>query len=416
MSENEFKPEFILNKQKFVFHSYRTEQKYKGVNSVLKFAEMQKEMFLRIPDIGNRQPIVKIVQYYSELILICESIIQNCMGKEIDNTNISIVNSKLEELNGKISNGRYGDFPVLFYDMLEVSYIKEIAITFNNVEQKSQAVSSYIGSLIGVNLAPPNSYFVYYGYTMAMLCKQIVNKNTELENSFLLNIEESVIKLSEQTSAFRSECDSYLGDLTRGGEEYKASHISWGDQYKEMMQKFYDEKTDEMKRLEALYQEKLKLEAPVKYWEARAKKYEQIGNNWLYAFLGSTAISMIILLLVFYHYPENLIGALFNGDSGAIKGVLLFATMISFLAYVTRLFNRLSLSAFHLKRDAEEREQLTYVYLALNKDKDVQTEDRLLILQSLFSRADTGLLHGDSAPTMPSVASILTNSLSRFGK
>jgi len=58
-------------------------------------------------------------------------------------------------------------------------------------------------------------------------------------------------------------------------------------------------------------------------------------------------------------------------------------------------------SSFHLARDCEERHTLTYFYLSLLKDSKVADSDRQLIMQSLFSRADTGLLKEDSSPTMP---------------
>ena len=70
------------------------------------------------------------------------------------------------------------------------------------------------------------------------------------------------------------------------------------------------------------------------------------------------------------------------------------------------------LSSFHLARDAEERHTLTFFYLALLKDTEVKDKDRELILQSLFSRADTGLLKEDSSPTMPNdiLSKIITKS------
>ena len=58
-------------------------------------------------------------------------------------------------------------------------------------------------------------------------------------------------------------------------------------------------------------------------------------------------------------------------------------------------------SSYHLARDAEERHTLTFFYLALIKDTEVNEEDRKMILQSLFSRTDTGLLKEDSSPTLP---------------
>ena len=60
------------------------------------------------------------------------------------------------------------------------------------------------------------------------------------------------------------------------------------------------------------------------------------------------------------------------------------------------------LSTYHLGRDAEERYSLTYFYLALSKDVTVEKEERLLVMQSLFSRSDSGLLNTDSGPTLPS--------------
>ena len=80
---------------------------------------------------------------------------------------------------------------------------------------------------------------------------------------------------------------------------------------------------------------------------------------------------------------------------------IVYLMFISFLAYGIRITHRVSFSAFHLARDAEEREQLTHVYLSLIKDNAISETERSLIMQSLFSRADTGLLKDDSSPTMP---------------
>jgi hypothetical protein len=50
------------------------------------------------------------------------------------------------------------------------------------------------------------------------------------------------------------------------------------------------------------------------------------------------------------------------------------------------------------------------VYLALIKEGAIEPKDREIILSALFSRSDTGLLKGDSAPTLPMpLGSILEN-------
>jgi hypothetical protein len=53
-------------------------------------------------------------------------------------------------------------------------------------------------------------------------------------------------------------------------------------------------------------------------------------------------------------------------------------------------------------RDAQEREQLTYLYLSLTDEAAIDKESRHIVLQALFSRSETGLLAQEHGPTMPS--------------
>jgi hypothetical protein len=67
------------------------------------------------------------------------------------------------------------------------------------------------------------------------------------------------------------------------------------------------------------------------------------------------------------------------------------------------------MSSLHLSRDAKEREQLTYFYLALIQENAVTDAERELVLRSLFSRSNTGLVKGDDAPEIPpGVADIIS--------
>lgn len=81
--------------------------------------------------------------------------------------------------------------------------------------------------------------------------------------------------------------------------------------------------------------------------------------------------------------------------------MLITITVLAIYAYVLRLLSRLTFSSFHLMRDAEEREQLTYLYLALSNDAKVDEKSREIVLQALFSRSETGLLTNEHGPVMP---------------
>jgi hypothetical protein len=87
--------------------------------------------------------------------------------------------------------------------------------------------------------------------------------------------------------------------------------------------------------------------------------------------------------------------------------MLILLSAVSFGAYIIRVFSKLTFSSFHLARDAEEREQLTHVYLALKAKHELNIEHESILLQALFSRTDTGMLGGDHSPTMPTIGPIM---------
>ena len=72
-----------------------------------------------------------------------------------------------------------------------------------------------------------------------------------------------------------------------------------------------------------------------------------------------------------------------------------------------KLLSKMTFSSFHLMRDAQEREQLTYLYLALTHESEIDKSSRDIVLQSLFSRSETGLLVKENGPTMPTISEIL---------
>ena len=109
----------------------------------------------------------------------------------------------------------------------------------------------------------------------------------------------------------------------------------------------------------------------------------------------------LLLFILLISLGNNFFENVFNDNIKGIKWSLILITIVSLLAFIIRMLAKLYMSTLHLSRDADEREQLTHFYLALKKDTTIDPQERQLILQSLFSRADTGLLKEDSSPTMP---------------
>ena len=115
---------------------------------------------------------------------------------------------------------------------------------------------------------------------------------------------------------------------------------------------------------------------------------------------------MVIILSMI---SNGTIEKVFSTTGTAIKWSIVFLTIVSLLAYAVKTFTKLCMSSLHLSRDAEERKQLAYVYLALRNDKVLKDDERQLVFQAIFSRADTGLFKEDSSPTMPGMLERMIN-------
>ena len=154
-----------------------------------------------------------------------------------------------------------------------------------------------------------------------------------------------------------------------------------------------------MGELEETYEKKLRLSKPAEYWRNAAKKFKWQG--------GLLSSAIFISLFAGCAILWDLFATWLHGQELAIQldtlqGAVLFATMVAIYAFLIRVLSRLAFSSFHLMRDAEEREQLTYLYLALSRETDVSSKETTeIVLQALFSRSTTGLLAQDHGPTIP---------------
>jgi uncharacterized protein DUF6161 len=153
----------------------------------------------------------------------------------------------------------------------------------------------------------------------------------------------------------------------------------------------------------AAYDKKLSLAKPVEYWNKLAFWYRVSGCVFTgLTFILGVAMAVAVLWLIQNFESLKTLNTE-NFKPSSIKGSILMITLFTLSFYLLHIFAKFALSAFHLGRDYKEREQLTYVYLALLKEGAIKDDNDILqvVLQSLFSRADTGLLKGDHSPTLP---------------
>lgn len=216
------------------------------------------------------------------------------------------------------------------------------------------------------------------------LTEHLYNANTNYKNYV------------ETIDVLKKEKETLINDWFEGNEDNNG--------IKKELITFFEESKGRRENLEIAYDKKLELSKPAKYWQTKAKTYFQnykTARTILMILIGFCAILLSSILII---APDYIFKQVFNGNEVTIvRWSLIFIAFLALMAFAIRAVTKVMFSSLHLSRDAEERHALTFVYLSLLNEQgtSMDSEDRKLILQSLFSRSDTGLLKEDSGPTMP---------------
>ena len=220
---------------------------------------------------------------------------------------------------------------------------------------------------------------------------------------------------SESSAIFRKTIDESVAEVNKVHTDYSEKLGKIDDNYEALVDETntWKKSTEDdltariesfntkMEEIENLYNEKLRLESPAKYWSELEDKYRNEGFKWLRATVITSVILIALLVSILYNIPNSLNIKYVDFNFESLRSTLILAVITSVGVYMLRLFVKMAISAYHLSRDAKERYQLSYFYLSLINDKAIYEGDRSIVLQSLFSRVDTGLLKGDSSPAFP---------------
>lgn len=214
-------------------------------------------------------------------------------------------------------------------------------------------------------------------------------------------------ELIQEVEDFQEEFDGWsVGEKSKFERLYQTRRKLVQRQHRHQTHRFTKELNvwrEKVSSLEATYEELLRLRKPAQYWSKSARKYGLQG-------LCFTALILIFVFGGLIYFESFFIAWLQGHEVGVqlntIQGVVIFGSILAVYAFLVRVFSRLAFSSFHLMRDSEEREQLTYLYLSLAEETSVNDDARMIILQALFSRTETGLLAQEHGPSMPAAEAV----------
>lgn len=286
-----------------------------------------------------------------------------------------------------------------FINTCQISSITNIAKWFKKFSDRNQYF--FYGFRDAVSNASPSypGYAQWHeGFYYGMEYKNVIQSIETLISNYGLSYKEAFEKTEKELNGLVENSNNLFYNQQKEIVELKTSTIKEIEEEKKQFLEYKKQKEEELTDLENLYQEKLKLSKPAEYWKKMSKSYTKSGSIWLVisALIALGTIAGLALIII---YTPNL----FEKNSywlDLVKDTALLTVITSVAIYILRITIKLSLSSFHLSRDAREREQLSYFYLSLMESNGITEKERALIINSLFSRSDTGLLKGEAAPSM----------------
>lgn len=345
-------------------------------------------------------------QRYKEVLTTLDDQIQNHLNSPLDSRTVqnwknSNLGRHLEYLNSYCSD--YNDIRSQVILDISNEYGSEAGMGAFYYFKNTSNVSS-------LNLNHLKGFIVAYESDLEKKSGIFSRTKKEIQGINKINekYQELVSELNSQHVGHLKEANDDLKTHLEETEAFKKDKETLFNQWYANAQKtntdFDEESRKKILELEEIYEKKLQLTAPAEYWDKKSKEY-------LKQAIFSRNILIIIILLfgaffatILIISPDWVFNTVFEGNKIAIvRWSIVFIALISLLIFIIKAITKVMFSAFHLARDAEERHTLTFFYLALLNDpkSEIKDEERKLIIQSLFSRADTGLLKGDSSPEMP---------------
>lgn len=315
---------------------------------------------------------------------------------EDDSTSIEYIHSKLNDLGSYwLSSSR--PFVIRGLKVLEQRGVRA-ANAFFEVFVDSVNIDNNRDSLFGSILA----------YEFEMQDEEKLTSRRNAEEASIDQLRSEILSIKNKLFEEAAESQKVFKDwISNAAKEYNATSQRQVDKF----EKEYKKWSEKVENLESTYKENLRLEPAASYWKTKAEDYKKLGNRWAIILSAFVAAGLAIFGVLFYTWVNAQTTAI---SIDSLQGVVLFITLLSVYAFAIKALSKLVFSSYHLQRDAEEREQLTYLYLSLTHEKDdFDTDARSIVLQALFSRADTGLISGDSSPTMPGVHEIINASSNR---
>ena len=293
---------------------------------------------------------------------------------------------------------------VSFYIQQSQNNLDEAIKNFIHLSKNTSSIGSYFSN--------PYEYKFYPAlYLLRKNFSNIKENVSDFETNIVAPLASKLKDISDDSDKQYREITSFTEDKHNEIQEQFDEKVSELAAFKKSLDNWQNEKFVKIKVLEDTYENKLSLEAPEKLWNNRAEEHIKQARNWA-IFLVFTVVALIFalgkLVLVIHDYSLNTI----KNEIPFISESFILISVISFFIYIIRILIKIVLSNHHLATEYKQKAALTRFYQSLTKaGTDISKEERLIIINSLFSKVETGLVKTDTSNDSDTILAILSKNI-----
>ncbi|WP_195934096.1 DUF6161 domain-containing protein [Streptococcus sobrinus] len=246
-------------------------------------------------------------------------------------------------------------------------------------------------------------------YLMKQEFGKIKDDIADFDSEVLVPLQQKLDDISQSADESSNEITQFFEDENSKIQSQVELQEQYLNNFTENMEKWEEEKENKLRELEETYKNKLQLEEPEKLWNLRAENYRKKAKFWTYFLVGaSIMLALIFSMLVWflYEFPLDI-----SKKIPFLSQSFFVVAIISFFIYIIRILVKLSMSNNHLAIEYEQKAAMTRFFQALTYDgESINENERLIIINSLFNKVDTGLVKTDGVE-MENMLAILAKNL-----
>ncbi len=292
---------------------------------------------------------------------------------------------------------------VSFYIEQAKNNLDEAIRNFIYLSKKNDALGNYFSS---------SSQQMFYPalYLLRKNLSNIKDNISDFETSIVVPLDNKLKDISEDSDKQFREITSFIEDKHNEIQTQYNNKVSEFTEFQKNLTEWQKEKQDKLSDLEETYKIKLSLEAPEELWNERAEGHENKAKEWT-KFLVFTVVALIFalvgLVVVIHSYLNSI-----QSELPFISESFILISVISFFIYIVRILIKIVMSNHHLATEYKQKAALTRFYQSLTKaGTDISKEERLIIINSLFSKVETGLVKTDTSNDSDTILAILSKNI-----